>query len=226
MLQRCFASWDLTCSIPVEVCLVDCLLMKPVDEIADSNASRQIVRAGDLLVAEPFLTDAYFRRAVILLIDHNAAEGSVGLVLNKQSSIPLKRVLRNATCPEHISLHLGGPVEKGRLLYLHTLGERIAGSMALEHGLYIGGRFEDVLQYINSSEYDERRIKFFAGYCGWTQGQLLGELAEGSWAVTALDDASMVMLSHDESSWYETVASLGSEYRKWYCFKNNTSTLN
>lgn len=200
--------------------------MKPVDEIADSNISRQIVRAGDLLVAEPFLTEAYFRRAIILLIDHNEAEGSVGLVLNKQSSIPLKRVLRNAMCPEHITLHLGGPVEKGRLLYLHTLGQRIAGAMALENGLYIGGRFEDVLQYINSDEYDERRIKFFAGYCGWTQGQLLGELAEESWAVAALDNASMVMLSHDESLWYEVVASLGTEYRKWYCFRNNTSTLN
>ena len=36
---------------------------------------------GKVLVSEPFLQDAYFKRSVVLLTEHNE-EGSLGFVLN------------------------------------------------------------------------------------------------------------------------------------------------
>ncbi len=189
--------------------------MELINDIFDISRPQRTPVAGDLLVVEPFLREVHFRRSVILLIDHNEAEGSVGLVLNKRSNIPLKNVLREATCPEHIPLYIGGPVEHGRLLYLHTLGDRFPESIALENGLYIGGNFADVLRYINSEEYDERCIKFFAGYSGWTAGQLRKEIAEKTWAVTSMPDSNEAMLAQNEEYWQQIVTLLGEEFRAW-----------
>ena len=37
---------------------------------------------GRLLISDPFLPDPYFKRSVVLLVDHNE-EGSLGFILNK-----------------------------------------------------------------------------------------------------------------------------------------------
>lgn len=189
--------------------------MDTFQDIFSTPLPQRTPQPGDIIVVEPFLREVHFRRAVVLLIDHNEQEGSVGLVLNKRSNVKLNEVLRNATCRRDIPLHIGGPVEHGRLLYLHTLGNRLRDAVALENGLYIGGNFNDVLQYIDSDEYDERCIKFFAGYSGWTAGQLAREIAERTWAIAPLPDTLQAMLAHDSDYWRDTVAQLGDEYRSW-----------
>ena len=40
---------------------------------------------GRLLISEPFLRDAYFQRAVVLLIEHSGDTGSMGFILNKKT---------------------------------------------------------------------------------------------------------------------------------------------
>ena len=189
--------------------------MKLINDIFDIKQPQRDPQSGDLLVVEPFLSEVHFRRAVILLVDHNDTEGTVGLVLNHRSNLSLNSVLRNASCPNNIPLHIGGPVEHGRLLYLHTLGNRFRESVQLENGLYIGGNFNDVLEYLNSEEYDEQCIKFFAGYSGWTAGQLKKEIEEKTWVVTSLANTGAAMTAHDDTYWQEIVKSLGEEYRSW-----------
>ncbi|MBR3951645.1 MAG: YqgE/AlgH family protein [Bacteroidaceae bacterium] len=194
--------------------------MTLINDIFNIKQPQRDPQSGDLLVVEPFLTEAHFRRAVILLVDHNDSEGTVGLVLNRRSNISLNSVLRNASCPTHIPLHIGGPVEHGRLLYIHTLGNRFREAIPLENGLYIGGNFADVVKYLNSDEYDERCIKFFAGYCGWTPGQLKKEIEEKTWAVTSLNDTLAAMVAQDDYYWQEIVATLGKEFRAWLLCPN------
>lgn len=189
--------------------------MQPINDIFDFTQPQRAPQSGDILVVEPFLKEAHFRRAVILLVDYKESEGSVGLVLNRRSNISLNSVLRNASCPTHIPLHVGGPVEHGRLLYIHTLGNRFRNAIALENGLFIGGDFNDVLQYLNSDEYSEECIKFFAGYCGWSPGQLESEIGEKTWVITTLDNTLAAMTAHDENYWQDIVASLGEEFRPW-----------
>lgn len=41
---------------------------------------------GSILIAEPFLQDAYFQRSVVLLIEHTE-HGSMGFVLNKKTDL-------------------------------------------------------------------------------------------------------------------------------------------
>lgn len=69
--------------------------------------------------------------------------------------------------------------------------------------------------YINSKAYDENRIKFFAGYCGWHPGQLANEIDEKTWVVAALDDVPSAMTACGNAYWVQIVKHLGKHYRAW-----------
>ena len=53
---------------------------------------RTMPAPGRLLVASPVLQEPPFHRAVVLLLDHDD-DGTLGLVLNRPSQIPVERVL-------------------------------------------------------------------------------------------------------------------------------------
>jgi putative AlgH/UPF0301 family transcriptional regulator len=46
---------------------------------------RKELRIGSLILAQPFLSDDVFKRAVCLLCAHSRKEGSFGFILNKQT---------------------------------------------------------------------------------------------------------------------------------------------
>ena len=58
-----------------------------MDEMATESLT------GRLLVATPVLGDPNFRRTVILVVEHEAEEGTLGVVLNRPSEVPLGQVL-------------------------------------------------------------------------------------------------------------------------------------
>src|ERR1700735_4208025 len=58
-----------------------------MDEMATESLT------GCLLVATPVLTDPNFRRTVILVVEHEAEEGTLGVVLNRPTDVPVDRVL-------------------------------------------------------------------------------------------------------------------------------------
>ena len=83
---------------------------------------------GCLLVSEPLLTDSYFQRSVIFLIEHNT-EGTMGLVLNKPSGLVLNRLVEGLEELTEIPVFCGGPMSGERLYYLHTLGHLIPNAI-------------------------------------------------------------------------------------------------
>ena len=61
---------------------------------------------GSILIAEPFLQDAYFQRSVVLLIEHTE-HGSMGFVLNKKTDLIVNSFFKEfAEFPE-IPIYLG-----------------------------------------------------------------------------------------------------------------------
>src|ERR1700736_6680940 len=54
-------------------------------------------KAGRLLVATPLLGDPNFRRTVILIVEHEVTEGTLGVVLNRPTQIPVGQVLEQWT---------------------------------------------------------------------------------------------------------------------------------
>ena len=138
---------------------------------------------GDLLVASAVLTDGVFDQTVVLVLDSDE-DGALGVILNEISQMTLESVLPDwvptvertqAALPRRTGVaqrrHLPGQPAGGReeppgwrrlfdrvgLLHLDTPIEIVAGAYA--------------------------DLRIFAGYAGWSPGQLAGEVAQQMWHV-------------------------------------------
>ncbi len=186
--------------------------------IGDPEKYRK-VRTGSLLLAEPYGTDPYFRRSVILLTEH-AEAGDVGFILNKPITLNLYDLVENFPRLEY-SLCLGGPVHPATLHYLHTLGNiLLPGAVHVTGNLYWGGPFEVLRQLAESNEVPPGSIRFFLGYAGWSAGQLQAEFMRGDWGVCPAAKADL--LGCDPGLWYE-VAEQCEDYRHWALVPENPS---
>jgi putative transcriptional regulator len=163
---------------------------------------------GKLLIAEPFLSDPNFARAVILLCEHSQ-EGSVGFILNRSTELTLGDLLPDLYTPL-LPIHQGGPVQLDTLHMLHRMPDKFGGNEVFP-GIYWGGSYEALQETIMQNQYQPMDLKLFVGYAGWSPGQLEKELKEGSWIVT---DVTQDMLFETESEilWKHAIKSLGNEY--------------
>jgi putative transcriptional regulator len=176
---------------------------------------------GQLLLDGGKLTGSFFHRTVVLICEHNA-EGAFGLVLNratgKKVGDALVADLHDAL--KHADLFLGGPVQPTALSFLHTDGflpdANVMPNLALGHSV-------DELTEIGDSFSPTRRIRVFAGYAGWSAGQLEDEMKRDSWLthVATLDlvfDEQPVLLWKkilQEKGWQYRLMSEGPEDLSW-----------
>lgn len=133
-----------------------------------------------LLVAIPELLDPNFHRAVVLVIEHDA-NGALGVVLNRP------RLVGGGEAVPHWAsrlayparLHSGGPVSEESVIGLGL------GVNGLDDGLTpLFGRIGVVdLHRLPEETPGIERLRLFAGYAGWTSGQLEAELESGGWIV-------------------------------------------
>ncbi len=141
--------------------------------------------AGRLLVAAPVLADPNFHRTVILLLDHDE-EGSLGVVLNRPSHVPVRAVLPSwdgRTTGTDV-LFTGGPVADDSALALGLLPGPVDGPEP-EGFRRVAGPFglvdldldpDDSVTHLDA-------VRIYTGYSGWAAGQLEDEVAEGAWYV-------------------------------------------
>lgn len=166
---------------------------------------------GSLLLSEPFMLDNNFERSVILLCEHDAQEGTMGVVVNNRSSLVLSDVIPDVE-NEQFPLYIGGPVGVEALFFLHKVPEKIEGGVELVDGIYFGGEFEQVRFLINDNLLQPTEIKFIIGYAGWTVGQLEGEIDQNSWAVHNKFPSDLLLLQDGEDLWKQALISLGPKY--------------
>lgn len=170
---------------------------------------------GKILISEPFLRDATFGRAVILLIDHTE-EGSMGLVINKQLPIFVNDIINEFKYLEEIPLYKGGPVATDTLFYLHTLAD-IPGSISICKGLYLNGDFNEIKKYILQGNKIDDHIRFFLGYSGWESEQLTMEIRENTWLISK-EEPTYLMSKDTKGMWKQALEKLGSKYETWSRF--------
>jgi putative transcriptional regulator len=164
---------------------------------------------GKLLIAEPFLDDPYFKRSVVLLTEHNE-NGTIGFILNKPIEIKLKDAVGELP-PIDSNIHLGGPVARETLHFLHTEGDLIDGSLEIMKGLFWGGNFETLKKLIELDKIKPEAVKFFVGYSGWEPKQLDKELELNSWIV--LDGSvSSIMKRNTTNLWKDILKDMGKEF--------------
>lgn len=170
--------------------------------------------APALLVAMPQLLDPNFRRAVVLLIHHDA-EGTFGVVLNRTTEIRASQLCESIEVDwrgdPDAEIHWGGPVQPqtGWVLFDESEGEGEDGEDVREvvPGVGFAGSLA-VLRRMASEP--PNRVRILLGYAGWGPGQLESELAQGAWLV-APADASVVFSTELEEMWSQVVRSLGIE---------------
>lgn len=173
---------------------------------------------GRALISEPFLSDSYFKRSIVLLTEYSK-EGAVGFVLNKSVNLVVSEVVKDFPQIDSV-VSIGGPVSTNTLHYIHTLGETIPNSVEVLDDLYWGGDFETVKEMIQIGMIKPEQIRFFLGYSGWMANQLEGELERNSWLVTniSLDE---VMNVSSEVLWHRMLNNVGEKYRLWQNFPEN-----
>lgn len=143
------------------------------------------VRAGTLLLANTDLLEPTFRRSVIYVVEHNDG-GTLGVVLNRPSETAVYNVLPQwadlAAKPK--TMFIGGPVKRDAALCLGALraGVDPQGLVGLRH---VSGRLVMVDLDADPATIEPfvEGVRIYAGYSGWTIGQLEGEIERDDWIV-------------------------------------------
>lgn len=150
------------------------------DEAGDAGGAGTATLRGQLLVASPLLGDPNFDRTVVLLVEHGD-EGALGLVLNRPSELPVAEVLprwsERAAAPA--AMFLGGPVQPSAVICLARADE---GASPLTPTAVPGISLLD-LDGDPGALPAGAELRCFAGYSGWSEGQLEDEIDEGAWFV-------------------------------------------
>lgn len=134
---------------------------------------------GQLLLDSGQLRGSFFQRTVVLICQHDP-EGAFGLVLNRTTGNNVGEMIV-ADLPDPLKeypLYLGGPVQPSALSFLHTNGleseSDVLPHLSLGHSL-------DALVEMGETFTPSRKLKLFAGYAGWSAGQLEDEMKRNAW---------------------------------------------
>ena len=171
------------------------------------------IQKGDILISKPsILGDVTFNRSVILIADNNA-EGVVGFIINKPLEDNLQDLLPNVE--RNFKVFDGGPVERDKLYFIHNAPELIKDGLKISDDIFWGGHHDDVIGLINKGQLDNSQIKFFLGYTGWAQSQLVDEIKEQAWLKHSEMKTREIIKCDTASFWNQKMKTLGGQYLIW-----------
>ena len=165
---------------------------------------------GQLLLDNGRLQGSFFHRSVVLICQHDE-EGAFGLVLNRTTGNNVGDALV-AKLPETLKplpLFFGGPVQPQALSFLHSDSfipdANVMPNLSLDHSL-------DSLMEVGDSYSPTRQLKIFAGYAGWSPGQLDDELKRDTWLIHPAS-VDLVFFPQPDKLWKLILAEKGWKYR-------------
>jgi len=168
-------------------------------------------KQGSILIAEPFMLDDNFERSVLLLCQHDNELGSFAVILNQKSQSKISIHIDEFT-EIKFPIFIGGPVQTEDIFFIHRVGHLISGGVPLYEDIYFGGSFEELTYLIKDGRLESGAIKFFKGYAGWQENQLMQELDENSWAVHNRYPSDLPFVDDGENLWKRALIDLGPKY--------------
>jgi len=165
---------------------------------------------GQLLLDGGKLQGSFFHRTVVLICQHDP-DGAFGLVLNRASGSQVGEMIV-ADMSESLKkqpLYLGGPVQPAALSYLHTdnflLNANVLANLSLGHSL-------DDLVEIGQSFSSTQQVRIFAGYAGWSPGQLDEEVKRDAW-LSHPASLDLVFHTNPDNLWQMILRQKGWKFR-------------
>jgi len=165
---------------------------------------------GQLLLDSGVLRGSFFQRTVVLICQHDA-EGAFGLVLNRATGSNVGEMIV-ADLPDPIKgcpLYLGGPVQPSALSFLHSDAfvpdSNVLPNLSLGHSL-------DALMELGESFSATKKLRLFAGYAGWSPGQLEEEIKRKAW-LTHPASLELVFDASPAQLWQDILHQKGWKYK-------------
>ena len=169
---------------------------------------------GQFLLDGGKLAGSDFHHTVVLICEHDS-EGALGLVLNRTSEQTIEESLTIAL-PEalqELPLFIGGPVHPNALSCLIQVSpatDSLSKSPILP-GLRLTHNLDELFEP-SGNFLPFKQIKFFAGYAGWSPGQLDAEMETGAW-LTHPASLEFVFHPQPEELWKLILRGKGLQYR-------------
>jgi putative transcriptional regulator len=149
------------------------------------------LQPGLFLYAAPGVADPRFAESVVLLVRHGP-DGSMGLVVNKPTDMPIQEALdqveeaRGSALP----VYWGGPVQPEAILALVRAPRASPGAQTVLPDVHLTGDLADVRTALKGLD-AAGRLRVYTGYAGWAAGQLALEVRAGVWVLDKADAASV-----------------------------------
>jgi putative transcriptional regulator len=138
-------------------------------------------------------------------------EGAFGLVLNRPSETMIGDALA-ADLPENLKgqpIYIGGPVQATAMSFLHSdvflPKASVMPNLNMDHSL-------DNLVELGQSYSPTQKVKIFAGYSGWSAGQLDEEMRREAW-LTYPATLELVFNTEPHKLWTKILRKKGPDYR-------------
>lgn len=152
-----------------------------------------------LLVAAPPLVDENFDRTVVFVLEHNPVDGALGVVLNRPAHAAVDEILPKWApyAAEPDRFFFGGPVSPSSVIGVGRASVALAAT----------GGWQPLLDSVGALDLDDEpaslapaveMVRLFAGYSGWTAGQLETEIEAGAWFVCDADPGDLFTNEPDE----------------------------
>ncbi len=167
--------------------------------------------ANHLLIAMPTLNDPGFEGSVTLICEHSA-EGAVGMVINKPTSLRIGEVFKEleladlSTERAEQPVLAGGPVSRDRGFVIHNMAGDFESTLQVSSDLKVSFA-PDILTALAQSD-DSTPALFGLGYAGWASGQLEDELLDNAW-LTAPASNELLFDTDFEQRWSQAARSIG-----------------
>jgi putative transcriptional regulator len=184
-----------------------CAGVSTVAAPAGTQPGREVIvrqlAAGTMLVAARNLPDPNFSDTVVLLIEYGPG-GAAGLVLTRPSEVPLARVLPDLApvTSDGARVFIGGPVSPGTVIALSR--GACDGCREVTRGVSLVSDGAVLRERIAAGA-DDRRLRVYAGYAGWSAEQLEREVRQHVWRVID-GDASIVFDDDPLTLWRRMLA--------------------
>ena len=156
-------------------------------------------KPGAVLVANPGSFDHYFMDSLVLILDHDEAKGTSGVLLNHETPWQVEDMTTALTSFAANTVFLGGERGSDTMIMLHNQ-QRLPGAREVCDGLWIGG-VQAANEAVSRGDNAPSQFKFFYKSSEWLPRVLTQELEAGQWQLATLSPSLLFAQRGHKSLW-------------------------